>query len=146
MNEIATGAVDSHVVAAILMLLRAKGETDEEVAGLASAMASHALRPATAADPATLLDIVGTGGDGHNTVNVSTTAAILAAAAGATVAKHGNVSVSSKSGSADVLRGVEVWGCGGVWCVTGARRPTPFSRSIVDGVFCHVWQFWASPC
>nr|QKY15327.1 anthranilate phosphoribosyltransferase (TRPD) [Polytomella parva] len=86
--------------AAFLVLLRAKGETPEEISGLAKAM----LRKAIIVDNCrNVVDIVGTGGDGIGSVNISTGAAILAAAAGAKVAKHGNRSVSSLCGSADVL-------------------------------------------
>eukprot|EP00884_Botryococcus_braunii_P022354 jgi/Botrbrau1/8802/Bobra.0330s0033.2 len=93
--------------AAFLIALRAKGETAEEVAGLARAMLAEGLAVPTDAD---VLDIVGTGGDGIGSVNISTGATIIAAAAGAKVAKHGNRSVSSLCGSADVLEalGVEV--------------------------------------
>lgn len=77
-----------------------QGETAEEVAGLAKAMLEEGLKVNA---PGHLLDIVGTGGDGIGSVNISTGSAVLAAAAGAKVAKHGNRSVSSKCGSADVL-------------------------------------------
>lgn len=77
-----------------------QGETAEEVAGLARAMLSQSLEVSTGTD---VLDIVGTGGDGIGSVNISTGATIIAAAAGAKVAKHGNRSVSSLCGSADVL-------------------------------------------
>jgi len=82
------------------VLLRAKGETPDEVEGIVRTMRDHM----TAVDvDGPLLDIVGTGGDGAHTVNLSTTAAIVAASCGVRVAKHGNRSVSSKAGSADVL-------------------------------------------
>jgi len=86
--------------AAFLVLLKAKGETGQEVAGMVSTMRKHMV-PVSPGVPC--VDIVGTGGDGHHTVNVSTTASIVAAACGANVAKHGNRSVSSMCGSADVL-------------------------------------------
>lgn len=76
------------------------GETAEEVAGLARAMREKGVPVATSRD---VLDIVGTGGDGIGSVNISTGATVIAAAAGAKVAKHGNRSVSSLCGSADVL-------------------------------------------
>ena len=86
--------------AAFLVLLRSKGETSQELAGMVEAMRKHAI-PVHVDLP--LLDIVGTGGDKAKTVNISTAAAILAASCGVPVAKHGNRSVSSLSGSADVL-------------------------------------------
>lgn len=76
------------------------GETSNELAGLASSMRKMAL---TVDTPYSVVDIVGTGGDGIGSVNISTGACVLAAAAGAKVAKHGNRSVSSLCGSADVL-------------------------------------------
>lgn len=88
------------VIGAFLALLRAKGETLDEVTGLASAMLSRAIPVRTIPGS---LDIVGTGGDGANTVNISTGSCILAAACGAKVAKHGSRSSSSACGSADVL-------------------------------------------
>ncbi|WP_119821765.1 anthranilate phosphoribosyltransferase [Halalkaliarchaeum desulfuricum] len=95
-------------IGALLAALRAKGETDTEVAGFAQGMreAARTIEP----DRAPLVDTCGTGGDDHDTINVSTTSAIVAAGAGAAVAKHGNYSVSSSSGSADVLEvaGVEI--------------------------------------
>jgi anthranilate phosphoribosyltransferase len=77
-----------------------QGETAEEVAGLAKAMRAKMVPVEAAGD---VLDIVGTGGDGIGSVNISTGATVIAAAAGARVAKHGNRSVSSLCGSADVL-------------------------------------------
>ncbi|KAL4856534.1 Anthranilate phosphoribosyltransferase [Chlorella vulgaris] len=90
---------------AFLVLLRAKGETAEEVAGLAKAMRTLGVPVHTGYD---VLDIVGTGGDGIGSVNISTGATVVAAAAGAKVAKHGNRSVSSLCGSADVLEALGV--------------------------------------
>lgn len=78
--------------AAFLVLLKAKGETGQEVAGMVSAMRKHMI-PVCPGVPC--VDIVGTGGDGHHTVNFSTAASVVAAACGANVAKHGNRSVSS---------------------------------------------------
>jgi len=88
-------------IGALLAALRAKGETETEIAGFAQGM----FDAARTIDPANrpLVDIVGTGGDAHDTINVSTASAIVAAGAGVPVAKHGNYSVSSSSGSADVL-------------------------------------------
>ncbi len=95
-------------IGALLAALRAKGETEAEIAGLAKGMrdAARTINP----DRAPLVDTCGTGGDDYDTINVSTTAAIVAAGAGVAIAKHGNYSVSSSSGSADVLTaaGVEV--------------------------------------
>ena len=88
-------------IGALLAALRVKGETETEIAGFAQGMrdAARTIDP----DRAPLVDTCGTGGDDHDTINVSTTSAIVAAGAGAAVAKHGNYSVSSSSGSADVL-------------------------------------------
>src|SRR5581483_531468 len=90
---------------AFLMLMRAKGETVEEVHGVIDAMRS-AMIPVQVGCP--VLDIVGTGGDGLHTLNISTAAAILAASCGVKVAKHGNRSVSSRAGSADVLEALGI--------------------------------------
>ena len=92
-------------IAAFLVLLRAKGETSSEMAGLARAMQSRAVQVNAGDD---VLDIVGTGGDSAGTVNISTGSCVLAAAAGAKVAKHGSRSVSSLCGSADVLEALGV--------------------------------------
>jgi anthranilate phosphoribosyltransferase len=93
---------------AIMAALRSKGETDVEIAGFADGMrdAARTINP----DRSPLVDIVGTGGDEYDTINVSTTSAFVAAGAGVAIAKHGNYSVSSSSGSADVLEelGVDV--------------------------------------
>ncbi|CAA0826705.1 Anthranilate phosphoribosyltransferase-chloroplastic [Striga hermonthica] len=98
---------DEALISAFLVLLRAKGETYEEVVGLARGMVKHCKKVEGLVDA---VDIVGTGGDGANTVNISTGASILAAACGAKVAKQGNRSSSSACGSADVLEalGVEI--------------------------------------
>lgn len=91
---------DSHQIAAFLAILKYRGETPSEIAGMVTALQKKAL-PVNLSIP--VLDIVGTGGDLANTVNISTGSAILAAACGIPIAKHGNRSVSSRSGSADVL-------------------------------------------
>ncbi|KAH6755283.1 tryptophan biosynthesis 1 [Perilla frutescens var. hirtella] len=96
---------DEALISAFLVLLRAKGETYEEVVGLARAMVNHCRKVEGLTDA---VDIVGTGGDGANTVNISTGASILAAASGAKVAKQGNRSSSSACGSADVLEALGV--------------------------------------
>lgn len=96
---------DAAQTAAFLVLLRAKGETAAEIAGLARAMRATAV-PVDAGP--NVLDIVGTGGDSAGTVNISTGACVVAAAAGARVAKHGNRSVSSLCGSGDVVEALGV--------------------------------------
>ena len=96
---------DPTQIAAFLVLLRAKGETASEMAGLARAMQSRAVEVVAGDD---VLDIVGTGGDDAGTVNISTGSCVLAAAAGAKVAKHGSRSVSSLCGSGDVLEALGV--------------------------------------
>ena len=88
-------------IGALLATLRAKGETETEIAGFAQGMRDAARRIDPDREP--LVDTCGTGGDGHDTINVSTTSAFVVAGAGVPVAKHGNYSVSSSSGSADVL-------------------------------------------
>lgn len=100
MDQVMSGAAQPAVLAGLLMALRAKGETVEEVEGLVRSAYRHAL-PLDVPGPT--LDIVGTGGDGSDSVNVSTMSAIVAAGAGARVVKHGNRSASSACGSADVL-------------------------------------------
>ena len=102
MHALAGGELDAALAGALLAGLRAKGETAEEIRGFASAMRELAVRPAIP-DGAPTVDTVGTGGDGSGSLNLSTGAGLLAAAAGARVVKHGNRSISSKSGSADML-------------------------------------------
>jgi anthranilate phosphoribosyltransferase len=101
MDAIMSGAATPAQIGGFLVALRLKGETAEEIAGSAEAMRAHAVAVRPERDD--LVDTAGTGGDGGRTFNISTAAALLAAAAGAGVAKHGNRSVSSASGSADVL-------------------------------------------
>lgn len=100
MDEVMKGETSPVQLAGFLIALRAKGESVEEITGLVNAMLAHAV-PLSIARPS--LDIVGTGGDRLNTVNISTMAAIVAAAAGATIVKHGNRAASSSTGTADVL-------------------------------------------
>jgi anthranilate phosphoribosyltransferase len=102
MRRIMSGEATPVMIAALLVGLRVKKETVGEIAAAAQVMREFATR-VPVPDPGTLLDIVGTGGDGSHTFNISTAAMFVAAGAGARVAKHGNRSVSSKSGSADVL-------------------------------------------
>ncbi|NDV90976.1 anthranilate phosphoribosyltransferase [Alteromonas sp. 345S023] len=101
-NSIMHGEQSDAVIAAVLTALKIKGESPSEIAGAARAMVDNAL-PFPSPDYA-FADIVGTGGDGHNTINISSAAGVVAAACGAKIAKHGNRSVSSKSGSADLFR------------------------------------------
>lgn len=101
-----SGQEDSLVLAALLAAIRTKGETAEEVRGFARGMRNLARRPELDATDA--CDVVGTGGDGSGSLNLSTGGALLAAAAGVPVVKHGNRSMSSRSGSADVLEALGV--------------------------------------
>ncbi|WP_443147280.1 anthranilate phosphoribosyltransferase [Photobacterium sp. MCCC 1A19761] len=100
-DAIIKGDVEPILLSAILTALKIKGETPAEIAGAAKALLANA-NPFPRPDY-DFADIVGTGGDGHNTINISTTAAFVAAACGVKVAKHGNRGVSSKSGSSDLL-------------------------------------------
>jgi anthranilate phosphoribosyltransferase len=106
MEDIMKGQVPSASLAAMLAALRLKGETVEEITGFALAMRRHLVPVPTRSDM--LLDTCGTGGDGSGTVNISTATALVAAAMGIPVAKHGNRAVSSRSGSADVLEALGV--------------------------------------
>jgi anthranilate phosphoribosyltransferase len=95
-------------IAAFLTALRMKGETADEIAGFASAMRARAERVEVEPDGAPLLDTCGTGGDGGQTFNISTVTAFIAAGAGVRVAKHGNRSISSQCGSADLLEAMGI--------------------------------------
>jgi anthranilate phosphoribosyltransferase len=105
MNEIMDGAATPAQIAGFAVALRMKGETAGEVSGLAEAMMEHA---SPIAVPGRLVDLVGTGGDGARTVNISTMGTIVAAAAGARMVKHGNRAASSACGAADVLEALGV--------------------------------------
>ncbi|MEQ3660321.1 MAG: anthranilate phosphoribosyltransferase [Glaciecola sp.] len=100
-NQVMRGEVSEIELSALLVALKIKRESTDEIAGAASAMVQNAV-PFPRPDYA-FSDIVGTGGDGHNTINVSSAAAVVAASCGVKVAKHGNRSVSSKSGSSDLF-------------------------------------------
>jgi anthranilate phosphoribosyltransferase len=119
MHQIMRGDATPAQIGGFLIALRTKGETPDEIAGCAEAMREHvlAIRP----QRTDLVDTAGTGGDGAHTINISTAAALVAAAAGAAVAKHGNRAVSSASGSADVLEALGF---------TLEQEPNRISRSI----------------
>lgn len=106
MNEIFSGQATDAQIGAMMAALATKGETFSELAGAARAMRRKALRLQIPSN--TIVDIVGTGGDGAKTFNISTTTAFVVAGCGLTVAKHGNRAVSSKCGSADVLEALGV--------------------------------------
>jgi anthranilate phosphoribosyltransferase len=105
MSEVMAGEATPAQIAAFVVALRAKGESAEEVAGLADTMRDRATPVEL---PLACVDIVGTGGDGAHTVNISTMASVVTAATGAPVAKHGNRAASSSSGAADVLEALGV--------------------------------------
>jgi anthranilate phosphoribosyltransferase len=105
MREIMEGQATPSQLSAFMVALKMKGETADEITGLARTMRGKAV-PVKASGP--VIDIVGTGGDGANTINVSTTAALIAAGAGLKVAKHGNRAATSRCGSADVLEALGV--------------------------------------
>jgi anthranilate phosphoribosyltransferase len=131
MDQIMSGDASAAQVAGFLMALRAKGETVEEMGGLADMMLAHSSRIEVAG---TTLDIVGTGGDRAHTVNISTMASIVAAASGVRVVKHGNRAASSTSGSADVLEALGI----------NLTLPTSDVAAVVEtaGItFCFAQQF-----
>lgn len=103
MDTLMSGDLDDAQIGALLAALRANGETSEEIAGFASTMRDHAKTFDLRDEYRPLVDTCGTGGDSVETINISTLSAIVAAGAGANVAKHGNRSVSSLCGSADLL-------------------------------------------
>jgi anthranilate phosphoribosyltransferase len=100
MGEVMDGEATPAQLAALLMGLRMRGETVDELAGFATAMRERVVRVEA---PEGTVDVVGTGGDGSNTFNISTASSLVVAAAGVPVAKHGNRAITSRSGSADVL-------------------------------------------
>jgi len=120
MDQVMSGGATSSQIAAFITALRMKGETVDEITGAARVMRERATPirvgrslldihgPDLHPGPGTILDVVGTGGDGINTFNISTTAALVVSACGVKVAKHGNRSVSSACGSADVLEALGV--------------------------------------
>lgn len=105
MNEIMSGTASDVQKSAYLTALSLKGETIEEITGSAEEMRNHCIKLEHKME---VLEIVGTGGDGSNSYNISTTAALITAAAGVPVAKHGNRAASSKSGAADCLEALGV--------------------------------------
>ena len=120
MSELLDGAVSDAEAAGFLMALRTRGETVEEIAAAARAMRAKAIAVTA---PPNAVDTCGTGGDGADTFNISTAAAIVAAGCGAPVAKHGNKAASSKSGSSDVLRALGV---------NLRAKPATVSRAIAE--------------
>lgn len=102
-SALLNGEFDKENIAALLVAIKMKGESTSEVAGAAAAMRDSALAFNT--PDYAFSDMVGTGGDGHNTINISSAASVVAASCGIKVAKHGNRSVSSKSGSSDLFAG-----------------------------------------
>ena len=106
MDLIMVGEATGPQIGALLMALRMRGESPEEISGFARSMRRHALPVAIARRP--IVDTCGTGGDGSHSFNISTVAALVAAGAGASVVKHGNRAASSKSGSADLLEALGI--------------------------------------
>ena len=104
LNDVAKGAITPVQIGAILTALRIKGESPDEIVGLVRAMRKHVV----SVNAKGAIDIVGTGGDGSGTFNISTAGAFVIAGAGVKVAKHGNRAASSKCGSADVLEALGV--------------------------------------
>ncbi|MEM7133582.1 MAG: anthranilate phosphoribosyltransferase [Chloroflexota bacterium] len=130
MSAIMNGEATDAQIGAFLAALRMKGETVDEITGCAQAMKRSAVQVKPETDGAPILDVVGTGGDGSNTFNVSTTAAFVVAGAGYKVAKHGNVGVSSKSGAADVLESL-----GTVIRLTGEQAESCIEEAGISFLF-----------
>lgn len=137
MDQIMTGAAQPAQIAAFAVAMKMKGPTSDEVSELAGVMLDHARAMPAGAIPDDAVDIVGTGGDGVNTVNLSTMASIVVAAAGVPVVKHGNRAASSLSGGADTLEAL------GVRIDLG---PEEVARSLAEvGIgFCFAPQFHPS--
>jgi anthranilate phosphoribosyltransferase len=135
MAEIMSGAATPAQLAAFAVLLRAKGETPDELSGLAATMLANA---APADVPPPTLDVVGTGGDRAHTVNISTMSALVAAGAGARVAKHGNRAASSACGAADLLEAlgvvIDLPGVGVTRCVEEAGIGFCFAPVFHPGI------------
>ena len=108
MGEIMSGGASPAQIGAFVTALRMKGETVDEIAGMAAAMREKSLRVPVADGGGVVVDTCGTGGDSSGSFNISTTAALIAAGAGAKVAKHGNRAMSGSTGSADVLEALGV--------------------------------------
>src|SRR5262249_54984184 len=132
MRDMMAGRSDEAETAAFLVALRMKGETAQEIAWAASVLREHMIR--WDAGRSDLLDTCGTGGDGSGTFNISTATALVVAAAGVPVVKHGNRSVSSRSGSADVLGALGVKIDGDAEFARRSLRETNFA-------FCFAPQF-----
>jgi len=127
MHAILSGQASQPQIASFLTALRMKGETVEELTGFARAMRAMAVRVDVGLNGAPLLDTCGTGGDRSGTFNISTIAAFVAAGAGVRVAKHGNRSISSRCGSADLLEGM------GIRIATGPEESARAIREIGIG-------------
>jgi anthranilate phosphoribosyltransferase len=145
MSTILAGDATAAQIAAFAVALRSKGESAEELSGLlAAALVAATFVPLSDEERAESIDIVGTGGDGANTINVSTMAALVAAGAGASVCKHGNRSASSMSGTADVFEllgvAIEQTPAGVAACLRDAGIGFCFAR-----VFHPAFRFAGSP-
>jgi anthranilate phosphoribosyltransferase len=108
MNGVMAGQASGGQIAALVTALRLRGETVDEIAGFATAMRDHAIHVTLPDTVGHVVDTCGTGGDGSGSFNISTTASFVIAAAGVSIAKHGNRAMTSKCGSADLLEGLGV--------------------------------------